>query len=94
MVLEFTKLEYHKNFFNRTNPTQQCHCDKTNEKLKFQKKWYFVIYFLNNIFLLKIFKNLDIGPFWPTSLQTTVFTSAQKNWKKPACSPSDPGDLF
>ena len=25
MVLEFTKLEYRKKFFNHTNPTQQCH---------------------------------------------------------------------
>ena len=38
MVLEFTKLEYHIIFFNHTNPTQQCHGGKTDEKLEFWKK--------------------------------------------------------
>ena len=37
MVLEFTKLEYRKIFFNRANPTQQYHDGKTNEELKFLK---------------------------------------------------------
>ena len=37
MVLEFTKLEYCKIFFNRTNPTQQCHSGKTNEELEFSE---------------------------------------------------------
>ena len=37
MVLEFTRLEYHKNFFNRTNPTQPSYDGKTNEELEFLK---------------------------------------------------------
>ena len=44
MVLKFTKLEYHIIFFNRANPTQQCHDGTTDEeleflKLEFWKKW-------------------------------------------------------
>ena len=37
MVLEFTKLEYRKNFFNRTNPTQQRYGGKINKELEFLK---------------------------------------------------------
>ena len=73
MVLEFTKLEYHIIFFNRTNPTQQCHGGKTDEeleflKLEFWKKWYFAIYFRNSVLLLKISKKGGIWPFWPSTL--------------------------
>ena len=69
MVLEFTKLEYHIIFFNCTNPTQQCHSDRTDEeleflKLEFLKKWYFAIYFRNSVLLLKISKKGGICPFW------------------------------
>ena len=65
MVLEFTKLEYHIIFFNRTNPIQQFYGGRTDEeleflKLEFRKKWYFAIYFQNSVFLLKISKKCDI----------------------------------
>ena len=74
MVLEFTKLEYHIIFFNRTNPTQQCHGGRTDEeleflKLEFWKKWYFAIYFRNSVLLLKISKKGGIWPFWPTIVE-------------------------
>ena len=69
-ILEFTKLEYHIIFFNRTNPTQQYHSGRTDEeleflKLEFWKKWQFAIYFRNSVFLLNISKKGGIWPFWP-----------------------------
>ena len=80
MVLEFTKLEYRKMFFNRTNLTQ-CHGGKTNEeleflKLEFLKKWYFAIYFRNSVFLLKISKICDI---WPSHLGTDLEKNSDHN---------------
>ena len=48
---------------------------KTNEKLEFQKKWYFAIYFRNSVFLLKISKNCGIRPFWPKIIHKLKPTS-------------------
>ena len=51
---------------------------KTNEELEFQKPetWYFAIYFRNSVFLLKIFKNCGIGPFWPRITQNKILTQS------------------